>query len=453
MNLQQAIRRLFSVNTQYSLSEDATSRSHVVAHKLRNVPRCSLNCLYPQILSICSHTDYTCLCANLSTIAATTHFQSCFHQCPVNPDQRLTPNSLLSLCDLFSIHQTLPDYMTANVNLDRRAEFINDAQTIYSIVTTIYASTQSTSSTEASSPIVTEVLTVSAESGVGTTTQTIFSTATDSTTSDDDTPTTTSEQPNVVTITETRLVSTMRMTSVATQTSSSNNNNTGGLSTGAKAGIGVAVPIGVAIIALLIFAWFQRRRKRKQQAGDVSNSEESGQATTIQHAEGKGPSMAQNITTVLPEIDGAPLNESDSRPVHNSADRPVFELSTGSVRRPRRDDTQDVSGAVGVDEMNAKQGAVGGEVASSASVTLGEAPAELSSDGVRDGESTASVVAYERMSSSELQEELARVARSRERLQYLQTLEEREDMIRRVLAGHGEDNVSRAESRREGGSG
>lgn len=240
---------------------------------------------------------------------------------------------------------------------------------------------------------------------------------------------------------------------MATQTSSSDSNNAGGLSTGAKAGIGVAVPIGVAIIALLIFAWFQRRRKRKQQAGDVSNSEESGQATTIQHAEGKGPSMAQNITTVLPEIDGAPLNESDSRPVHNSADRPVFELSTGSVRRPRRDDTQDVSRAVGVDEMNAKQGAVGGEVASSASATLGEAPAELSSDGVRDGESTASVVAYERMSSSELQEELARVARSRERLQYLQTLEEREDMIRRVLAGHGEDNVSRAENRGEGGNG
>ncbi|GLB07583.1 hypothetical protein AtubIFM57258_002930 [Aspergillus tubingensis] len=343
--------------------------------------------------------------------------------------------------------------MTANANLDRRAEFINDAQTIYSIVTTIYASTQSTSSTEASSPIVTEVITTTPESGIGITTQTIFSTATDSTTSDDDTPTTTSEQPNVVTITETRLVSTMRMTSVATQTSSSNNNNAGGLSTGAKAGIGVAVPIGVGIIALLIFAWFQRRRKRKQQAGDVSNSEESGQATTIQHAEGKGPSMAQNITTVLPEIDGAPLNESDSRPVHNSADRPVFELSTGSVRRPRRDAAQVEPGAVGVEGMNAKQGVVGGEVASSASATLGEAPAELSSDGVRDGESTASVVAYERMSSSELQEELARVARSRERLQYLQTLEEREDMIRRVLAGHGEDNVSRAESRGEGGSG
>lgn len=240
---------------------------------------------------------------------------------------------------------------------------------------------------------------------------------------------------------------------MATQTSSSNSNNAEGLSTGAKAGIGVAVPIGVAIIALLIFAWFQKRRKRKQLAGDVSNSEESGQATTVQHAEGKDHSMTQNITTVLPEIDGAPLNESDSRPVHNSADRPVFELSTGSVRRPRRDEPQVESGAVGVDGLNAKQGCVGGEVASSASATLGEAPAELSSDGVRDGESTASVVAYERMSSSELQEELARVARSRERLQYLQTLEEREDMIRRVLAGHGEDNVSRAESRGEGGSG
>lgn len=239
---------------------------------------------------------------------------------------------------------------------------------------------------------------------------------------------------------------------MATQTSSSNSNDAGGLSTGAKAGIGVAVPIGVAIIALLIFDWFQRRRKRKQQAGDTSNSEESGQATTVQHAEGKDHSMTQNITTVLPEIDGAPLNESDSRPVHNSADRPVFELSTGSVRRPRRDDAQVEPGAVGVEGMNAKQGAVGGEVASSASATLGEAPAELSSDGVRDGESTASVVAYERMSSSELQEELARVARSRERLQYLQTLE-REDMIRRVLAGHGEDNVSKAESRGEGGSG
>ncbi|GFN11825.1 CFEM domain-containing protein [Aspergillus tubingensis] len=453
MNLQQAIRQLFSINTQYSLSDDATSRSHLVAHKFRDIPRCSLNCLYPQILSTCSHTDYACLCTSLSIIAATTQFQSCFHQCPINPDQRLTPNSLLSLCNLFNIHPTLPDYMTANVNLDRRAEFINDAQTIYSIVTTIYASTQSTSSTETSLPLTTEVITTTDESEVGTTTQTIFSTATDSTTSDDDTPTTTSEQPNVVTVTETRLVSTMRMTSVATQTSSSNSNNAGGLSTGAKAGIGVAVPIGVAIIALLIFAWFQRRRKRKQQAGDISTSEESGQATTIQHAEGKGQSLTQNITTVLPEIDGAPLNESDSRPVHNSADRPVFELSTGSVRRPRRDDARVESGAVSVDGINAKQGAVGGEVASSASATLGEAPAELSSDGVRDGESTASVVAYERMSSSELQEELARVARSRERLQYLQTLEEREDMIRRVLAGHGEDNVSKAESRGEGGSG
>ncbi|KAI2990011.1 hypothetical protein CBS147344_2661 [Aspergillus niger] len=451
MNLQQAIQHFFSVNTQQGDSDDAISRSHLVAHKLGEIPRCSLNCLYPLILSTCSHTDYTCLCTNLPTIAATAQFQSCFHQCPINPDQRLTPNSLLSLCNLFDINPILPDYMTPNINLNRRGEYINEVRTIYSIVTTIYASTQSTSK-----PTSTEDPLATATAGVVSSIDsddTSSSTIAPTTSSDDDTATTTSQQPNVVTVTETRLVSTMYMTSVATQTSSSDHKDAAGLSTGAKAGIGVAVPIAVAIIALLIFAWFQRRRKRKQQMGGINSSEESGQASAIQHAGGKNQSMTQNTTNLLPEIDGAPLNESDSRPVHSSADRPVFELSTGSVRKPRRGDPEIGSGVGGISGVDAKQGASGGEVASSASATLGEVPAELSSDGVRDGESIASVVAYERMSSSELQEELARVARSRERLQYLQTLEEREDMIWRVLAGHGEDAVSRAESREDGGGG
>ncbi|GCB21712.1 hypothetical protein AAWM_04597 [Aspergillus awamori] len=378
------------------------------------------------------------------------HFFSVDTQHPVSENfiSRITPNSLLSLCNLFDIHPNLPDYMSPNINLDRRGEYINELRTIYSVVTTIYASTQSTSEpTSTEDPLITATAGVVSSIDSDDTTS---STTAPTTFSDDDTATTTTQQPNVVTVTETRLVSTMYMTSVATQASSPNHNSTAGLSPVAKAGIGVAVPIAVAIIALLILAWFQRFRKRRQQMGGTG-SEESGQDTTIQHAEGKNQDIIQNTTALLPEIDGAPLNESDSRPVHSSADRPVFELSTGSVRKPRRGDPEIGSGAAVIDGVNAKQGASGGEVASSASATLGEAPAELSSDGVRDGESIASVVAYERMSPSELQEELARVARSRERLQYLQMLEEREDMIRRVLAGHGEDAVSGAESRRNGG--
>ncbi|GKZ34141.1 hypothetical protein AbraIFM66950_004323 [Aspergillus brasiliensis] len=445
MNLQQAIQNFFSVNIQHPEIEDATSRSHLVAHKFREIPRCSLNCLFPPILSTCSYTDYTCLCTNLPIVAATTQFESCFHQCPLNHDQRVTPNSILSLCNLFNIHPTLPEYMTPNINLDRRGEYINELRTIYSIVTTIYASTQSTSEpTSTEDPLATATAGVISSIDPDDTATTTTSAPT--TSSDDNTGTTTSQQqPNIITITETRLISTMYMTSAASQTSSPDDNNTnaGGLSTGAKAGIGIAVPLAVALIALLAFLWFQRRRrkmKQQQQSGDMTNSEESGQTTAIQQTEGK-----DNTTLVLPEIDGAPLNESDSRPVHNnSSDRPVvFELSTGSVRKPRRGvHLQGKSGAREVIGVEGKQGAAG-EVASSGSATLGEAPAELSSDGVRDGESTASAsasaVAYERMSSSELQEELARVARSRERLQYLQTLEEREDMIRRVLAGHGEE--------------
>ncbi|OJJ70194.1 hypothetical protein ASPBRDRAFT_181877 [Aspergillus brasiliensis CBS 101740] len=445
MNLQQAIQNFFSVNIQHPETEGATS-SHLVAHKFREIPRCSLNCLFPLILSTCSHTDYTCLCTNLPTVAATTQFESCFHQCPINHDQRETPNSLLSLCNLFDIHPNLPEYMTPNINIDRRGEYINELRTIYSIVTTIYASTQSTSEpTSTEDPLATATAGVISSIDPDDTATTIAPT----TSSDDNTVTTTSQQPNIITITETRLISTMYMTSAATRTSSpdNNNTNTSGLSTGAKAGIGVAVPLAVALIALLAFLWFQRRRRKmkQQQSGGINTSEESGQTTTIQHTEGK-----DTITLVLPEIDGAPLNESDSRPVHdNSSDRPVvFELSTGSVRKPRRGDhPQGEAGARDVIGVEDKQAAGGGEVASSGSATLGEAPAELSSDGVRDGESTASAsasaVAYERMSSSELQEELARVARSRERLQYLQTLEEREDRIRRVLAGQGEDAVSR----------
>ncbi|GKZ24382.1 Mucin-12 [Aspergillus brasiliensis] len=446
MNLQQAIQNFFSVNIQQPEIEDAISRSHLVAHKFREIPRCSLNCLFPLILSTCSHTDYTCLCTNLPTVTATAQFESCFHQCPINHDQRETPNSLLSLCNLFDIHPTLPEYMTPNINLDRRGEYINELRTIYSIVTTIYASTQSTSEpTSTEDPLATATAGVISSIDPDDTTTTIAPT----TSSNDNIATTTSQQqPNIITITETRLISTMYMPSATTQTSSpdNNNTNTSGLSTGAKAGIGVAVPLAVALIALLAFLWFQRRRrkmKQQQQSGDINTSEESGQVTTIQQTEGK-----DNTTLVLPEIDGAPLNESDSRPVHdNSSDRPVvFELSTGSVRKPRRGDTsQGVSGARDVIGVEDKQGTAG-EVASSGSATLGEAPAELSSDVVRDGESTASAsasaVAYERMSSSELQEELARVARSKERLRYLQTLEEKEDVIRRVLAGQGEDAVS-----------
>ena len=42
MNLQQAIQHFFSVNTQQADSDDAISRSHLVAHKLGEIPRCSV---------------------------------------------------------------------------------------------------------------------------------------------------------------------------------------------------------------------------------------------------------------------------------------------------------------------------------------------------------------------------------------------------------------------------
>ncbi|PWY92284.1 hypothetical protein BO70DRAFT_402175 [Aspergillus heteromorphus CBS 117.55] len=339
-------------------------------------------------------------------------FQSCFDQCPVNRDQRWTPGRVLDFCDLVGVDAALPEYMAPYAALHRRRHEvkddmeIEDAVTIYSVVTTIYASRITSAAST----------TVSGD---------VYST----------TEVAPSETARVVTVTE---IQSMSMSSASSETgmgstSSQMGSGSSGLSTGAKAGIGVAVPVVVICAVLIALFYFNRRRKRKH--GPENGGDEQGEGKEAVHPESKFPPV-QFQSNLPSEIDGAPVNEFGNRPVERQRQQPVFELSVGTIREPKRNrsaqaEVSNVSEENGLNEM----------MAASSSTAGGPLPELPSPDfgGSHDG---SSVVMNEQMSLSDLHEELARVARSKDRLQYLQSLEEREEQLRQLIASQRQVDAS-----------
>ena len=220
------------------------------------------------------------------------------------------------------------------------------------------------------------------------------------------------------------------LTSTAAAETSNNSTATtspqSGLTTGAKAGIGVAVPIGVILI--LIALWLLRRHKRRSSAVD------------------KQVPSAVVPETSLPEIDGNALNEVDGQ----SAVPPnrVYELGGNSIRRRPSDrpllvaseknksESKEEKTGSKTQEVVEMRASADYERKQTGPTRVAEAGnvTPLPLDATRETfipESGSRP--YDEMGLDDLEEEMARLRRKKERLQHLQSLEEQEEELRRQI--------------------
>ncbi|PYH90710.1 hypothetical protein BO71DRAFT_412393 [Aspergillus ellipticus CBS 707.79] len=422
MNLWHTLTQFLLYPLTPTLSTEELDRNRLITSYLDDIPNCSLNCLYPQTLATnCSKGDHACTCSHFQSISLTIDFQYCYASCPTDPDQRWTPRLLLDFCSAVGTPATLPEYMEPYANPHRREDTANKATeiekllTIYSVVTTEYASGDG------------QVATTSNDGAVYTT-------------------------RGVVTVTEVVSMSMATSGSSATATATGGgggggigSGGSGGLSVGAKAGIGIGVPVGVICVVVVGMLVFRRRRRGRvwwggdrDGEGGGEKMEEGGQGGDGVQTEAKAPDLEID-PTLPPEIDGATINESGGRPVgRQHSRRQIFELSAGSIRLPRRN----VTARAG--ELDApRQPQDAGEVGVAVSEGLPDTASELPSEDFRGSQAGSSVRASEQLTLPDLEGELARVARNKERVRYLQLLEEREEQLRQLIASQrGTDEAS-----------
>ncbi|KOC14203.1 hypothetical protein AFLA70_307g001821 [Aspergillus flavus AF70] len=366
-----------------------------------DILQCTLNSVYSQsLLDKCAYSDYACICMQLASIGTEPEIESCLETCPRNLDQRWTPGQILDMCDQIDTKPVLPDYMTIHAELHKRQV----------IQTSIITKT----GTEAG-----PVTVVVTQTATGSDTQPTMTTTTSGATE----TSRTSPYTTAPTITTSETQTASPRTTAVTSDMSRAQDTSSGLSTGAKVGIGVAVP--VIVILIIVLLWFLRRRRMR-------NKPLVGE-----------PEVAECKDGMPPEIDGNPIHESGGRAIENSRSSPlgpVYELSGQSIVSPDKLGvlpTSEGTGSSVQDIRGAGSGLVGGvEVQPSGNDDAQHHdPADIRplSSSAESGD-RGSATQFESMDIVGLEEEIARVRKRKERLQYLQSLEEQEELLKQAIA-------------------
>ncbi|KAF5857129.1 hypothetical protein ETB97_006244 [Aspergillus alliaceus] len=420
MTVYHACRDLLIVSPKYewpSSARDDEQEGQFTTYLLA-IPHCALKCMDPQFLAHkCAHSDYACICTRLTSIGTEPEFEFCMNNCSHNPDQRWEPDRILDLCDLMDIKPVHPDYMATHTGLHRRQSA--SVPVITSIITT---SETDTGRMGPATVFLTQTETLSYLQ------PTMISTTSDATvvirSTDTGAPTTTSSGTQTATPTATAITSDV----------SGTNNTSSGFSKGAKAGIGVAVPSAIILIAALL--WFLRRRRlrSKSRTADVSEVIER------QPPMGPGPVCPVAKDGMPLEIDGNAIHESGGRAIeHSSAPSPVpvYELSGETVNSPSKEVAMPASGEKGSPVQDIRETGPGcshlqpSETDDAHRHKVSDMHPSNSPEERRERESA---IQYENMDIGSLEEEISRVRKRKERLQYLQSLEEQEELLKQAVA-------------------
>ncbi|GFF35778.1 hypothetical protein IFM46972_04668 [Aspergillus udagawae] len=390
--------------------DSVTERWKLLTRYQEDIPHCSLNCIYELVLDYnCAHTDFACICTRLEVISQDVKFKSCYDHCPINPDQRWTPGRLLDFCELVGVQPALPDYMSQYSELHRRQPvearaFAQESGatggrvsvvTVYSTATRIHASTSD-------AEVLTSTMTITASWVSAIQTVLVTKTATGFSTS------------------QISSVSTYLPTATPEPVDPSLQST--GLSTGAKAGIGVAIPLAVICIASILL-WYIRRKKKN--GGDGGGHDETQLPTTISPTSPAVNNLPfEKDGNAINELDGQQNSETDAK-----SKTTIFELDA-NLTTPEKDQGQqkEVTSGDSLTTVGAfpRPSSMQEEMSGPANICGFNTPRES-----QEGNPSH---AYEEMSLADLEEELARVARRKERLQHLESLENTQEALRRLIA-------------------
>lgn len=242
--------------------------------------------------------------------------------------------------------------------------------------------------------------------------------------------TSTYREAPTITTSETQLA-TPRTTAITSEMTGAQDTSSG-LSTGAKVGIGVAVPLIVILIVALLWFLRQRRMRSKPLAheSEVAECQPSVGPMLRRHSVKDG---------MPPEIDGNPIHESGGRAIESSPG-PVHELSGQPIGSPDRLVVLPPSEGTGRSVQNIR-GVGPGPVESLQRQPSGDGdvqyhdPADIRplSSPETNGD-RGSATQYENLDIESLEEEIVRVRKRKERIQYLQSLEEQEELLKQAIA-------------------
>ncbi|KAE8361135.1 hypothetical protein BDV27DRAFT_160975 [Aspergillus caelatus] len=374
------------------------------------IPRCTLNCVYYQFLDHnCAYSDYACICMQLTSIRTELELESCAKACPHNQDQQWTPAQILDLCDQIDTKPVLLDDMAIHAVLHRR-------QTIETSIITIIG-------TE-TGPITAVVTQTSTGSDPQDTTITTTSDAAETSHIS-----TYREAPTITTV-ETQ-PATPRTTAITSEMTGAQDTSSG-LSTGAKVGIGVAVPLIVILFVALL--WFLRWRRMR-------NKPLARESEVAEYQRSVGPILGRHsVKEGMPsEIDGNPIHESGGRAIEHPLG-PVYELSGQPIGSPHRLAVLPLSEGTGRSVQNIREvgpgpvGSLQGQPSGDGDVQDHDLADIRPSSGPEESGDREPATQYENMDIESLEDEIVRVRKRKERIQYLQSLEEQEESLKQAIA-------------------
>ncbi|KAE9372754.1 hypothetical protein N431DRAFT_545277 [Stipitochalara longipes BDJ] len=409
------------------------------------IPPCILNCLYPQVLKNgCAHSDYVCICYEMSPVLVDPEVQLCLKQCPFLGEQLVAQGSIMDFCAVDGVDITFPQFMSQYGIHHRRA--FSSGVVSQSAVQTIPQTTPYTTITSTLPWGYSPYYYTQPEGADGTATVVYAAADTSILTTYYVTTTVPSGAPEYTSIftdkksaaiTEVIAVTsggTPKPTSPSSSPTSPNNpaspksqpqpQSSSGLSTRAKIGIGVTIPL-FFILLILALVFFLRKRKKhvpeQQESGDGGLPEPM---SNISELKANPPSYSGRGENLHVEAEGVPIHE-----MNGTAAEQKYEADGDQVYTTHNELAANPARQQSLSPQTTPNPPK--ETTTSFSPPWNNTGAEEFSH-LQTPNSNSVEKSYD-PEIAQLEEEAERMRKKRERLQEMQELEEREAEIRRSI--------------------